>query len=184
MDDKFKAAMSRALQGVSFSFDTWTDLSYNQLMAFAAFTSEMPRQIYTHKAVDVTTSANTGDKTFEHLKEEIELLKNAEEAPCDCCWRGCQGSLLAERALCAYGLLQDKQRCVHGKTSGLTLPVVTRRGSHYNAIKQLLQSQQVMNLLVLEKRGKLLKSVGSKNPAKGKAERCWTWHVTPVSGQH
>ena len=45
IDDKFKAAMSRALQGVSLSFDTWTDLSYNQLMAFAAFTSEMPRQV-------------------------------------------------------------------------------------------------------------------------------------------
>lgn len=70
-----------------------------------------------------------------------------------------------------YGLLQDKHRTVHGKTSGLTLPVVTRWGSHYNAIKQLLQSQQVMNLLVLEKRGELLKSVGNKKPAKDKAEK-------------
>lgn len=69
-----------------------------------------------------------------------------------------------------YGMLQEKHRSVHGKTSALSLPVVTRWGSHYTAVKQLLQSQQVMNLLVLEKRQALLDSVGKKKPAKDKAE--------------
>ena len=69
-----------------------------------------------------------------------------------------------------YGMLQDKHCSVHGKTSALSLPVVTRWGSHYTAIKQLLQSQQVMNMLVLEKRQALLDSVGKKKPAKDKAE--------------
>ncbi|KAL3143806.1 hypothetical protein ABBQ32_003633 [Trebouxia sp. C0010 RCD-2024] len=50
-------------------------------MALAAITSEMPRQIHTHKAIDVTSSAKTGDKIFEHMKEEIELLENEYKVP-------------------------------------------------------------------------------------------------------
>lgn len=35
-----------------------------------------------------------------------------------------------------YGMLQEKQVDVLGKTSALTLPVVTRWGSHYTAMNQ------------------------------------------------
>ena len=45
IDEKFQAAMSRALEGVSLSFDSLTALSHNQLMALAALTSEIPRQV-------------------------------------------------------------------------------------------------------------------------------------------
>lgn len=45
IEEKFEAAMSKALEGVSLSFDSWTDLSHNQLMALAALTSEIPRQV-------------------------------------------------------------------------------------------------------------------------------------------
>ena len=38
-------------------------------------------QIYTHKTINVTSSAKTGEKTFEHLKEEIELLETAHNVP-------------------------------------------------------------------------------------------------------
>ena len=39
IEEKFEAAMSKALEGVSLSFDSWTDLSPNQLMALAVLTA-------------------------------------------------------------------------------------------------------------------------------------------------
>ena len=70
-----------------------------------------------------------------------------------------------------YGLLKEKQIAVDGKTTSLILPVVTRWGSHYAAIKQLLKTETVMKLLALEKKADLIKSVGQKKPAKDKAEK-------------
>ena len=70
-----------------------------------------------------------------------------------------------------YGMLKEKQIAMDGKTTALMLPVVTRWGSHYVAIKQLLQNEFVMKLLALEKRADLINSVGQKKPAKEKAEK-------------
>ena len=70
-----------------------------------------------------------------------------------------------------YGMLKGLQIAVDGKTTALILPVVTRWGSHYVAIKQLLKIEFVMKLLALEKRADLINSVGQKKPAKEKAEK-------------
>ena len=51
-----------------------------------------------------------------------------------------------------YGMLKEKQIAMDGKTTALMLPVVTRWGSHYVAIKQLVKTEFVMKLLALEKR--------------------------------
>ena len=58
-----------------------------------------------------------------------------------------------------------------GKTIHLTLPVVTRWGSHYTAISQLLQTRRPMELLCLEKAEELVQSVGATPAAKQKAEK-------------
>ena len=70
-----------------------------------------------------------------------------------------------------YGMLKEKQMSVNGKTTALMLPVVTRWGSHYAAIKQLLKTEFVMKLLALEKRADLINSVGKKKPPRDKAEK-------------
>lgn len=44
-----------------------------------ADTQHYDMQIYTHKTIDITSSAKTGEKTFEHMKEEIELLESRYE---------------------------------------------------------------------------------------------------------
>lgn len=65
----------------------------------------------------------------------------------------------------------DLQLAKHGKTCALSLPVVTRWGSHYQATKQLLNSQDVTQLLVLGKRADLMGSVGKTKAAKDKAAK-------------
>lgn len=69
------------------------------------------------------------------------------------------------------GMLRDLQLAKHGKSCALSLPVVTRWGSHYQATKQLLISQDVIQLLVLDKRADLMGSVGKTRAAKDKAAR-------------
>ncbi len=70
-----------------------------------------------------------------------------------------------------YGMLQEKQVDVLGKTSALTLPVVTRWGSHYTAVKALISNERCMQLLVLEKREKLRDSVGKKPAPRATADK-------------
>lgn len=70
-----------------------------------------------------------------------------------------------------YGLLQEKQRDVLGKTVALTLPVVTRWGSHYIALKSLAANERCMNLLALEKFEQLRDSVGKKAAPRATAEQ-------------
>ena len=101
---KFSEGMSKAKQGVTATFDSWTDVSHNQLMAVTVTTSDEPRkvlilhpgsvtlhhvkttcvglhelpvmQIFTKKTINITSSPKTGQKTFEHMKEEIEELQS------------------------------------------------------------------------------------------------------------
>lgn len=70
-----------------------------------------------------------------------------------------------------YGMLQEKQLDVLGKTAALTLPVVTRWGSHYTAMKALSSNERCMQLLVLEKREKLRDSVGKKPAPRATADK-------------
>ena len=70
-----------------------------------------------------------------------------------------------------HGMLQEKQIDVLGKTSALTLPVVTRWGSHYTAMKALISNERCMQLLVLEKREKLRDSVGKKAAPRKAADK-------------
>ncbi|DBB03094.1 TPA: hypothetical protein ACH3X1_013407 [Trebouxia sp. C0004] len=51
-----------------------------------------------------------------------------------------------------YGMLSEKQLAVYGKTFKVTLPCVTRWGSHVNSIQSLLDIKQAMRSLVLESR--------------------------------
>lgn len=51
------------------------------LLQQLCLTTHDAMQIYTHKTINVTSSAKTGEKTFEHLKEEIELLETAHKVP-------------------------------------------------------------------------------------------------------
>ncbi|DBA87596.1 TPA: hypothetical protein ACH3X1_004619 [Trebouxia sp. C0004] len=83
-----------------------------------------------------------------------------------------------------YGMLKDKQTAVDGMTTALMLPVVTRWGSHYVAIKQLLKTEFVMKLLALEKRADLINSVGQKKPAKEQAEKMLDLAGNSTSGVH
>ena len=101
---KFSEGMSKAKQGVTATFDSWTNVSHNQLMAVTVTTSDEPRkvlilhpgsvtlhhvkttcvglhelpvmQIFTKKTINITSSPKTGQKTFEHMKEEIEELQS------------------------------------------------------------------------------------------------------------
>lgn len=43
--NKFTEGMSKAKQGVTATFDTWTDVSHNQLMAVTVTTSDEPRKV-------------------------------------------------------------------------------------------------------------------------------------------
>ncbi len=70
-----------------------------------------------------------------------------------------------------YGMLQEKQLDMLGKTSALTLPVVACWGSHYGAIKALIAKERCMQLLVLEKREELIGSVGKKPAPKAAAKK-------------
>ena len=288
---KFEQGMQRAKQGVSLGYDSWTDVSHNQLMALSVTTTEQPRkvlhtsaghlndhsvylllyfsskllsvsqhvqlQIYTHKTINITSSPKTGEKTYLHLKEEIEHLEvtykveviavvsdAAGEAAkarrllsawkpslisidcyshqfnlsvggmvhwhgCDCCNAVLQHSILSHnrdkgqvlvvadylnskktdhrylkvvadaidlsawwiRHSVPHGMLEAKQLQVLGKTVALSLPVVTRWGSHYTAFKQLLANHRPMQFLVLEKREELLNSVGKKKAPQDAAKR-------------
>lgn len=236
-----------------------------------ADTQHCDMQIYTHKTIAITSSPKTGEKTFEHMKEEIEMLKSrynivviavisdaaGEAAKARRLLRAWRPELLtvdcfshqfnlsvggemhlsrfAAYAATTYhctiasgtqthtemvlsgtaisiiplvihvadylnkkktdhiyldtvadaidmaswwikhsvphGMLLEKQITVLGKTSALTSPVVTRWGSHYNAFKQLLQSERSIELLILEKREELLKSVGKQKASRELAEK-------------
>lgn len=70
-----------------------------------------------------------------------------------------------------YGMLKEKQVDVLGKTSALTLPVVTRWGSHYSAMKALVANERCMQLLVLEKREALRNGVGKKPGPRATADK-------------
>lgn len=70
-----------------------------------------------------------------------------------------------------YGMLKEKQVDVLGKTAALTLPVITRWGSHYTAMKALISNERCMQLLVLEKREKLRNSVGKKATPRATADK-------------
>ncbi|KAL3130245.1 hypothetical protein ABBQ38_008542 [Trebouxia sp. C0009 RCD-2024] len=70
-----------------------------------------------------------------------------------------------------YGMLQEKQVDMLGKTSALTLPVVKRWGSHYSAMKALVSNERCMQLLVLEKREALRNSVGKKPGPRATADK-------------
>ena len=70
-----------------------------------------------------------------------------------------------------YGMLKEKQVAVLGKTAALTLPVVTRWGSHYTAIKALISNERCMLLLALEKREKLRDSVGKTAAPRATADK-------------
>ena len=68
-------------------------------------------------------------------------------------------------------MLKEKQIDVLGKTSALTLPVVTRWGSHYSAMKALIFNERCMQLLVLEKREALRNGVGKKPGPRATADK-------------
>ncbi|KAA6419296.1 MAG: hypothetical protein FRX49_10695 [Trebouxia sp. A1-2] len=193
-------------------------------MAISVTTSGTPREIYTHKTIAITSSPKTGEKTFEHMKEEIEMLKSrynivviavisdaaGEAAKARRLLRAWRPELLTVDCFShqfnlsvgdylnkkktdhiyldtvadaidmaswwikhsvPHGMLLEKQITVLGKTSALTSPVVTRWGSHYNAFKQLLQSERSIELLILEKREELLKSVGKQKASRELAEK-------------
>lgn len=45
MTQKVEAGLATSKQGVSLSFDSWTDESHDQLLALAVTTSVQPRQV-------------------------------------------------------------------------------------------------------------------------------------------
>ena len=47
MAKKVEAGMALSKQGVTISYDSWTDVSHDQLLALAATTSLQPRQVRT-----------------------------------------------------------------------------------------------------------------------------------------
>ncbi|KAL0029350.1 hypothetical protein WJX77_001588 [Trebouxia sp. C0004] len=199
--NNFSQGMSKAKQGVTVAFDNWTDNSHNQLLAVTVTTSEDPRKVFTKKTINITSSPKTGDKTFEHMKEEIQELESHNKVTVICVVSDAAGEASKARRLLRewkpslmtldcychqsnlsvgdylnskktnHMYLEEKQIAVDGKTTSLILPVVTRWGSHYAAIIQLLKTETVMKLLALEKKADLIKSVGQKKPAKDKAEK-------------
>lgn len=70
-----------------------------------------------------------------------------------------------------YGMLQEKQLDVLGKTSALTLPIVTCWGSHYSAMKALISNERCMLVLALEKHEKLKEGVGNKTTPRAPADK-------------
>ena len=93
---------------MTIAFDSWTDNSHNQLLAVTVTTSEEPRQVllsglfvlsvaaciglrgvavmqvFTKKTINITSSPKTGDKTFEHMKEEIQELESHNKVTVIC----------------------------------------------------------------------------------------------------
>lgn len=63
-------------------------------------------------------------------------------------------------------MLSEKHLAVYGKTFKLTLPCVTRWGSHVNIIQSLLETKQAMRSFVLESRPYLEEvSTSDKHPS-------------------
>lgn len=244
IDEKFAEGMSKATEGVSVTFDGWTDIAHNHLMAVSVTTSGNPRQIFTHKTIDISASPKTGEKTFELIKEEIELLESKYKMAVIAVVSDAAGEAAKARRLLrawrpdlltldcfshqfnlsvgdylnkkktnhvymdtvanaidlaswwikhsvAHSMLVEKQIVVLGKPSALTLPVVTRWGSHYSSMKQLLRSERSILVLVLEKREELLKSVGNKKGPQELAEKMLDlsanstfWSMLKVVQQH
>ncbi|KAL3138942.1 hypothetical protein ABBQ32_005755 [Trebouxia sp. C0010 RCD-2024] len=81
MAKKVEAGMALSKQGVTISYDSWTDVSHDQLLAVAATTSQQPRQIYTLKTLNITSSPKTGDKTYELVKQEIINIESVNKVP-------------------------------------------------------------------------------------------------------
>lgn len=73
--------------------------------------------------------------------------------------------------LVANGLLSAKQQVLYNTTIALALPVITRWGSHYTSMKQLVRSERAINILALEEREKLINSVGKKKAPRELAAR-------------
>ena len=67
-------------------------------------------QIYTHKTIIVTSSAKTGEKTFEHLKEEIELLETAHNVPVIAVISDAAGEAAKARRLLRHSPLLSSQQ--------------------------------------------------------------------------
>ncbi|KAL0022191.1 hypothetical protein WJX77_004846 [Trebouxia sp. C0004] len=82
--NNFSQGLSKAKQGVTVAFDSWTDNSHNQLLAVTVTTSEDPRKVFTKKTINITSSPKTGDKTFEHMKEEIQELESHNKVTVIC----------------------------------------------------------------------------------------------------
>ncbi|KAL0032467.1 hypothetical protein WJX77_002131 [Trebouxia sp. C0004] len=47
-------------------------------------TSKDPRKVFTKKTINITSSPKTGDKTFEHMKEEIQELESHNKVTVIC----------------------------------------------------------------------------------------------------
>lgn len=75
MASKVEAGLALSKQGVTLSYDSWTDVSHDQLLALAATTSSQPRQVRTEWFASVfNCNSNDSGSSSSHAALEIMLL--------------------------------------------------------------------------------------------------------------
>eukprot|EP00611_Tribonema_gayanum_P013282 TRINITY_DN240_c0_g1_i4.p1 TRINITY_DN240_c0_g1~~TRINITY_DN240_c0_g1_i4.p1 ORF type:complete len:602 (-),score=156.97 TRINITY_DN240_c0_g1_i4:75-1880(-) len=65
----------RKADGVTISFDSWTNIRKEQLMAIVLTTSDK-KQVMAHKAVDVSDVRKDAETVLLHVMEEIDIVEN------------------------------------------------------------------------------------------------------------